>query len=391
MQPSLARDRFHPGSTSQIAAALSYLGAGWALALLFAPPRRFIMRHAMIAASLHMARVGICGLVIAIWLFAHRDTQPVAESLSLHLGSLLLLGIPWVNAPGGMLQALAVPLGASWIAGLSAAAAAALGHTLDLQGLLNADWSDPAPRQQPRDTAPLFDDRTRARELTEQRLNRMWNASRVAAVERRRVERMDQLRAEQDEVLGRLENLNQMLSLGEMSLSRYNTLQADLIAYLDELRAEMSDIERRNGGVSASAETSRRGAAALGPLPDVRVLTLAVVDPSGIPLRTYGHFPLDESIITGMVTAFESLSAEMFGSLVHKTQLADGQVVHFARGRSTVAYAVFEDDPAPGQIAQLRDFLTAFESLNSTELRRLPVDTAHLRDVALGFEFAEAV
>lgn len=389
MQPSLAQRQAQPRHSSQTVSALAYLGAGWAVVLLLATPRRFTVRHAQIAAVIHLARVGVCGLVVAGWLLAHRQTTPVAEPLSQHLGALLLAGLPWVSAPRGLLLALAFPLGVSWIAAAGGALAAASGHTLDLHALLHADWTEPAPRAWHRDTAPLVDDRVRARELTEQRLHRMWNASRVAAVERRRVERMDQLRAEQDEVLGRLDNLNQMLSLGELSLNRFNLRQADLIAYLDELRAEMGEIERRTGEVPV-AESARR-AAPLGELPEVRALTVAVVDPSGIPLRTYGHFPLDESIITGMVTAFESLSAEMFGSHVHKTQLADGQVVHFARGRSTVAYAVFEDEPAPGQIARLRDFLDAFESLNATELRRLPVDTAHLRDVPLGFEFATAV
>lgn len=386
MQPPELAARSRPTKADRTLAALAYVGPGWAVALLIAPPRRFVLRHTLLATTLHLTRCIASALVVLLWLLAHRGADPLAGPMSLQFGSLLVFGVPWLGLSGQLLLALALPLGGIWLLCLAGALIAGSGHTLDLHGLLNGDWSDPLPADsQP--TTSRWDDPRQARALTEQRLNRIWHASRQAAAERRRVERMRWIRGEQDVVLGQLDNLNHMLSLGELSMNRFNLLHSELIAYLNELRQELLELEQRRAEPDGALDLSRRPTA-LGALPDVRVLSLAVVDASGAPVRTYGHFPLDESIITGMVAAFESLSAEMFGSHVHKTQLAGGQVVHFARGQALVAYAVFEDDPSPRQIANLRDFLGAFEETNRAALRVLPVDPSRLREVPAPFAVA---
>src|SRR5690606_7838941 len=202
----------------------------------------------------------------------------------------------------------------------------------------------------------------------------------------RRGERIDQVKFEMEAVLGRLDHLNHLLSYGEVSLSRFTAAHSELIAYLDALRRELSDLQSRRGDV-VTASIRPTPPLALTELPPVKVATMALLDRGGVPIFTYGHFPLDESLVTGMVSALDSLSEEMFGSRVHKTQLAEGQVVHFARGQYTVAFVIFEDEPAPVQIGHLREFLDDFERANAAVLASPPVDTDRLVPVPVPFAF----
>ncbi|MBX6342877.1 MAG: hypothetical protein IRY97_10495, partial [Thermomicrobiaceae bacterium] len=297
-----------------------------------------------------------------------------------------LTGVPL--APGHdreILYALSLPLGSTWLLALGGLIAAATGRTADLRALLSADWPD-EPVTAAAEAAPPIDERSYARELREKRLARFWHASRAAAIERQRRERIAAVRAAMGEVLVRLDHLNHLLSVGEISMNRFTAVHAEWIAYLDALRTELIELESRRAAPSSVQRAPVPPT--LVDLPPVRALTLAVVDRSGVPIATYGHFPLDETVVTGMLAAFESLSAEMFGSQVHKTQLAHGQVVHFARGRAVIAFALFEDEPAPVQVAQLRAFLDEFEQANAGVLGRLPIDPDHLTPIPVPFTFA---
>ena len=97
----------------------------------------------------------------------------------------------------------------------------------------------------------------------------------------------------------------------------------------------------------------------------VPLQTLAITAHSGIPLFTYGTFHLDEALVTGILSAFNSLSEEVFGAQVHKTQLAEGQVLSFVHARHTVTMAVFDEEPSPVQLRLLRDLVDDFEARNS--------------------------
>jgi hypothetical protein len=389
-------------ASTRLLAALAYLGIASGIILGINLRSRFIWRHAVIATGLHVIRVIWCAVALILWTVRGGQPHDIGR-LSLDLATLFVAGVPW---PRGLDQtlalALALPLGFTWILAVVAAVLAATGRSVDLKAMVSADWSDSGFvgfsifQSQPlgaltgnESTRSHVDDRMRARELTEQRLDRMWNASRVAAIERRRSERMEQVRGDLDLILSQLGNLNRMLSLGEISLSRFNVVHTELIDYLKALRAELSDLELRRADLQSLPARSPRPAT-LDALPEVRVLTLAIVDRGGIPIQTYGYFTLDESIITGMVSAFESLTAEMFGSQVHKTQLADGQVVYFARGQASVTFAIFEDDPAPQQISKLREFVDEFERANTLVLESLPIDSARLQPVEMPFSFAPA-
>ncbi len=376
-------------------ATLSYFGGISLLLIPFRPRSRYVARHVTVAGGLQLIRFVWATLTIIVWsLSTNEESSKGVHHLLLDMCMLLTTGIPW---PSGIdtrfALALSLPIGCTWILGLVGSYLAATGRTVDLEACFGADWSGEMiyPHEDSNDNerhhnTKRAEDRSRVKEVTEQRLDRIWQASQVAAVERRRSERLEQVRVDQDAVLSRIANLNRMLSLGEISLTRFNAVYADLIDYLNVLRIEMSDLEmRRLDAVDFSDQRPRPPT--IDHVPDTRVLTLAIVDMSGLPLRTYGDFSLDESVITGMVTAFESLSAEMFGSHVHKTQLSDGQVVHFVRGQFTVAYAVFDDEAAPEQIFRLREFLETFEKINEAELQRLPIDPSVLTDSATPFDF----
>jgi hypothetical protein len=375
-------------------ATLSYFGGISLLVIALRPRSRYAARHATVAAGLQLIRFAWAALTIVVWDLSTNGllVHPV-DRFALDLSVLLVAGIPWPSGVDTHLAlALSLPLGVTWVLSLIGAILAATGRTVDLDNCFHSDWSgemqypddgfERAARHGSRNRA---EDRSRVRELTDQRLDRMWQASQVAAMEHRRAERLDGIRADQNAVLSRIANLNRMLSLGEISLTRFNTVYSELIDYLNVLRMETSNLELRRVDVYSLTNQGLRPPT-IDFVPETRVLTLAVVDPSGLPILTHGYFSLEESMITGMVSVFESLSEEMFGSAVHKTQLADGQVIHFVRGQMTIAYAIFEDEPAAEQILRLREFHEKFESLNEDALLRLPIDPSHLHDLASPFD-----
>ncbi|HUY99749.1 MAG TPA: hypothetical protein VMU89_05325 [Thermomicrobiaceae bacterium] len=380
--------RLRPMIRNRVLASVSYLGPVSLLVVAALPRSRFVQRHAQRALALHLARVAWSGTVIVGWSLAYGPVHAGSSSwFAANLGMLVLTGFPWF---GGMNQSLifllSLPLGATWLLGLAGAFIAATGHTIDHFALLHADWSDDPPPL-PSVLPPARDEREYARELRERQLERVWSASLVAQAERRRREQVEELRSAMETVLVRLDHLNRLLSLGEITLSRFTAMHAEIIGYLDQLRRALTDIQTRRSD-ALSGTVVPPPPSALAGVPEVRVLTLAILDHGGVPIVTAGYFPLDESLITGMVSALDSLSEEMFGARVHKSQLAQGQVVYFTRGRLTSAFAIFEDEPAPNQIVRLREYVDAFEETNAEALATIPVDAARLTTIAAPFEFA---
>lgn len=377
-----------PARRSRMLGSLAYFGPSSLIIVALLPRSPFVMRHSMTALTLHLVRLGWTGLLIFLWTIKLDGEQSGHfAQLAGNLGLLLLTGIPWL--PGmehELVLLLALPLGVTWLLAIAGGGAAYTGHTMDIQALLTAHWPDEPPEPVADDKPDPAAERAQARALRERQLARIWNASLLAQTERRRGERIDQVKFEMEAVLGRLDHLNHLLSYGEVSLSRFTAAHSELIAYLDALRRELSDLQSRRGDV-VTASIRPTPPLALTELPPVKVATMALLDRGGVPIFTYGHFPLDESLVTGMVSALDSLSEEMFGSRVHKTQLAEGRVVYFARGRWATAFVVFEDEPAPAQIGELRAFLDLFEEENAGRLDTLPIDPATLTEVPVPFEF----
>ena len=103
-----------------------------------------------------------------------------------------------------------------------------------------------------------------------------------------------------------------------------------------------------------------------------------MIDLSGTPVFTWGHFPLDEALTAGMMSALDTLAEEMFGAPVQKTALAEGAVVSVVRGERTRLVAWFDGDPSPVQLRDLQGYLEEFERANAAVLASLPVDCGRI-------------
>jgi hypothetical protein len=221
-----------------------------------------------------------------------------------------------------------------------------------------------------------------------QRLERMWSASRVAAQERNRKDILRELENRQDTVLVRLDHLNHLLSTGSISMSRYNRFNQELVGYLDGLRSVMARVRARSEGAGQALGVLPEAPASLTSAPDAGALALAVIDKSGIPVVTYGHFAMDESLVSGMVSVLDGLSEEMFGARVNMTQLAGGDVVYYSQGEYTSAFVTFDDEPSPSQVQRLRDYVESFESTNAAQLNGTPVNSSKIKEIEVPFRFA---
>src|SRR5205823_9349175 len=108
--------------------------------------------------------------------------------------------------------------------------------------------------------------------------------------------------------------------VGEISRKRYDALNHEIDGDLGILREQLAELSSRvvmtSTGMPERMRVSRleRGGA------DSRVNTIAIVTPSGVPLFSYGHFQLDEALVAGILSAFDSVTEEVLGSRVHKTE-----------------------------------------------------------------------
>jgi hypothetical protein len=413
--PQHARtSRARPARLSRVMAAACYLVGAFSLVVVAVGPRNpFLVRHAQQAMILHLVRLALVSAMIVAWYGMSAPEQGSTVILfTLHLATLVLIGLPWpVGLDAEIILMLGLPLGVPWLLSIAGAMVAATGYSIDLRGMFSRRWPDWIDDREPVIGTPEYDrwiglrgglvgadfeetgehysevERRIARELRDGRLERMWNASRVAAQERNRYEILQELELRQDTVLVRMDNLNHLLSSGMMSLSRYNRFNQDLIEYLDALRTVRAQMQSR----TVTGQMLRdlpNPPDALASAPDAEAITMAVIDQTGIPVVTHGHFQIDESLISGMVSVMDGLSEEMFGSRASSTKLDDGEVVYFAQGKLSSAFITFDDEPSPMQITQLREYIDNFEQANEAVLRRTPVDPAKLEDVRVPFRFA---
>jgi hypothetical protein len=410
------RNHRPPSRVSSILAAFAYLIGAFALIVVALGPRNpFLIRHAQQAMVLHIVRLVLVSVLILTWYLSAESTEQLSMSVfTLHIGALVLLGLPWpAELPADLLLLLGLPLGGPWVLALTGAMLATLGRSLDLSAAVSAAWPDRVDDKIPKMGTPEYDrsiglrggrpeyemaasagtpysdvERGIARDLRDQRLERMWSASRSVAQERSRKDIIRELEHRQDTVLVRLDHLNHLLSTGSISMSRYNRFNQELISYLDGLRAVMAGVQNRASGAGQMLGDLPEAPDALTSAPDADALGLAVIDKSGIPVVTYGHFAMDESLISGMVSVMDGLSEEMFGSRANMTQLADGEVVYFSQGEYSSAFVTFDDEPSPAQVQTLREFVELFEDANAAQLQRMPFDPDRITEVDIPFRFA---
>lgn len=371
-------------------AALAYVGVLPFLIIASQPGPLFVRRHQRLAALVHLVRIVWTGVVISLWYLAFAGGTQDARNANLvkDLAGIVLLGTPLPSTfASPALPWILTPLIITWSLALAGSALAACGRTADFHALASADWSDPAPRRRFLSRSPE-EERRQARQARERQLERLQRSSQTIRTERTRRDRITELEEQIDRSHVQRDYFDQLLSLGEMSQRRYDAANAELDQQVAELRVRLAELTTRVAITSTPAPASMRVHRLSRPEETI-VETIAVITPDGVPIFTYGQFQLDEAIVAGILSAFDSLSEEVFGSRVHKTSLAGGQVLFFAHGQYVLVMAVFDDEPAPRQIEQLRTMLLQFEQANSGPLTRKQYDPAYLHQVQIPFRFAE--
>lgn len=376
-----------PSRGVRMVSALAYLGAMAVPIAMIIPGRQFVVRHSRVALALHLARLLWVGAVLGIWWATRPEEERVYafSDVMMDLGLLFVAGIPQISTLRlDVMPWLATPLVVMWLFSLTGFVLALSGRTADVEAFAHSNWNDMVwttgwSRQL------AADERRRAREARQRQLDRLQRTTLAMGIERERQER----RTEVEDAIHRLQaerdHIDHLLAAGEMSQRRYDTLGADIEQEINDLRTELSDIVQRTSAPRPASTRLRAGR--LDRAPESDIDTIAIVTPSGVPLFTYGHFQLDEALVAGILSAFDSISEEVFGSRVHKTELAEGQVLHFAHGQHIVLLASFVEEPSPRQIEQLRVMLQQFELANAGPLTRKAYDPDYLHEVHIPFRF----
>ncbi|HUG14362.1 MAG TPA: hypothetical protein VMM78_05015 [Thermomicrobiales bacterium] len=380
-----------PGGSVRVLAALSYIGAMCAPVSVIVPGRQFAFRHSRVALALHVGRFIWVSVILFIWWTtrpANDRTYTFADFMA-DAALLLVVGVPRVDVFSQDISPwIVTPLVVMWALSLMGFVLALTGRTADLEAFISANWNEMVWTTG-WSRARAAEERRRARIARQRQLDRLQRTTLAMGVERERRER----RTEVEDAIQRLQaerdHIDHLLSLGEMSRRRYDTLGADIDQEITDLRAELTDITQRTVTTRPSGSTLRAGR--LDRAPESEVDTIAIITPSGVPLFTYGNFQLDEALVSGILSAFDSITEEMFGSRVHKTELAEGQVLHFAHGQHVVLLASFIDEPSPRQIEQLRLMLQQFELANAGPLSRKSYDTDFLHEVHIPFRLHQRV
>lgn len=388
----------------RLLAALGYLGLTGALVPLAQPDNLFVVRHARRGVVLHLLRVALIAPVLALALTDPINGRSTATLLAFarDISLLVLIGMPSPEIMAGtsglwILGSLVFTWGLQFLGMLLACS----GLTADMHAFLHAEWpnySGPDRRGagRRRNDGGIVTVTELEREykesvvkLRENRLARVRAADSVAASERQRGRSLAELQEEFDKANARRAHMNTLLELGEVSERRWAESTRQLDARLRELATEIAIHGARRLAVAEPDGRSWRDQPT-DFYAQVPLQTLAISARSGIPLFTYGNFHLDEALVTGILSAFNSLSEEVFGAQVHKTQLAEGQVLYFVHARHTVTMAVFDEDPSPAQLRTLRDLVDEFERNNTQELTRNSPDPARLSEIDIPFSFVNS-
>jgi hypothetical protein len=378
-----------PSTGGRAAAALSYVAALSVVVVAARPARRFPFLHSRIALVLHVTRFLWTSIMLLLWwrTSAPTDTPYDLKHFGSDAGLLLLTGIPRVSTlQSDALAWVLTPLLICWLMSLVGFALSVRGLTLDFVALTHADWNDLVQRPD-WDEIRAARERHRARVARQRHVERLRQTQKLVGVERARREQA----MEAEELIVRLHaersHIDQLLALGEISRRRYDSLASEIAEELLELQGAVSFMRQRQVAPTTVPKKLRVGR--LDRMPESEVETIAIVAPSGVPLFTYGTFQLDNAIVAGMLSAFDGISEEVFGSRVHKTELAEGQVLHFAHGQHVIVLAIFVEEPSPRQIEQLRTMLQQFEAANAGPLARGAFDPNYLHEIISPFKFRE--
>lgn len=385
-------ERVPPDRGDRFVAAFAYIGVIPFLLLIGSPGRFFVRRHQHVAATVHALRVFWTIGVLALWwgFFAAGDQNERLRALAGDAAMTIGVGIPWFSSfREDLLPWVLTPLIATWLLSFGGFFLAATGRSADFGAFVGADWSDVVRRRRWFSRTPE-EERRIARLARERHLEKIQSSTRTYASERMRSERLASIDNDIDYLHAQRNHNDQLLALGEISQRRYDELQRDIQVDIAELERIRSGLAYRTAGATSEQRPESMRISRTDRSTEALVSTVAIVTPSGVPLFTYGQFNLDDAIVAGILSAFDSLSEEVFGSRVHKTQLAEGQVLYFAHGIHVLILAIFDDEPAPRQIEQLKAMLRQFEQANLGHLQREQYDPQYMHQIEIPFKFVKA-
>lgn len=371
----------------RIVACLSYFGVFPILVGATRPSTRFVSRHLHVAMVIFAVRVLWVGGVLTVWWIRAEPAPGDSRIQGYLLDALatLVVGFPLSDTwRTDALPWLLAPAAITFLATTTGAMLALAGRTVDVQALISADWTDPIAKRSYLGMSPE-DEKALARRARERQIERLQKSSRMLRTEQARRTRMSDVEAQLERVELQRDYHDQLLALGEISQRRYEQVNEELDEQVATLRSQLSSLETRVQNADSSSPDQRR----LRRPSETLLESLAIVTPDGVPIFTYGQFQLDDAIVAGMLSAFDSLSEEVFGSRVSKTALAEGQVLFFAHGDYVLAMASFIDEPSPRQVEDLRKMLKQFESANEGPIARKQYDPRYLHEVPVPFRFAE--
>lgn len=384
-------ERVPPDRGDRFVAAFAYLGIIPYLLIFGSPGRKFVRRHQHVAATIHAIRVLWTIGVVALWwgFFADGEQSERLRLLTQDAAMIAAAGIPWITSfQGELLPWVLIPLVSTWLLSLGGLFLAATGRTADLDAFANADWSDVVRRNR-WFSRTAEEERRIARLARERHLEKIQSSTRTYASERVRKERLESIQNDLEYLRAQRDHNDQLLALGEISRRRYEESQKSIADDIAELERMLSGLVYRTSTLNAQQRPESMRVSRTDRSSEAHVNVVAIVTPAGIPLFTYGQFHLDEAIVAGMLSAFDSMSEEVFGSRVHKTQLAEGQVLYFVHGLHVLVLAIFDDEPSPRQIEQLKTMLRQFEQANLGHLQREQYDPEFLHQVTIPFKFAK--
>ena len=370
-------------------ACLAYFGPFALLVAALRLERRFVKRHLHVAVALVTVRtLWVGGVLLGWWWHASEIDGGRTQGFLVDALLTLVVGFPLSDTwSSGALPWLLAPVAVTFAAALVGGMLALAGRSADFQAFASADWSDPLAKRTYLGISPE-DEKALARRARERQIERLQKSSRMMRTEQERRTRMSDVEAQLERIELQREYHDQLLALGEISQRRYEQVNEELDEQAAVLRSQLSSLETRVQSADYAGREGGDGNRLRRPS-ETLLESLAIVTPDGVPIFTYGQFQHDDAIVAGMLSAFDSLSEEVFGSRVSKTALAEGQVLFFAHGDYVLVMASFIDEPSPRQVEDLRKMLKQFESANEGPIARKQYDPHYLHEVPVPFRFAE--
>ena len=106
-----------------------------------------------------------------------------------------------------------------------------------------------------------------------------------------------------------------------------------------------------------------------------KAVGLSVFDnQTGAPIKTLGHFAIEDDLIAPMLSSYRSAAAEIFRAGMRSAELEDGQWLCFVPGSYTTLIALFSLEPSDSQLQMVERMHHDFEQANRAALETGPID-----------------